>query len=169
MCPYNMLCKSSNAAFTMLLYCVTLHIMNIHKIMKGSEILQTLFPKEEEIMYAIWEIGHPCGLSEILYTYPDLKRNTVTKVLVILMNKGYLKVDSIAKTKTRTGRTYAPCITKQDYDRQKRAVNDIVESPNAETGIMKYLSALVDSRDAGQELIEQMENMIEQYKRNNGI
>ena len=70
---------------------------------------------------------------------------------------------------TRTGKAYAPCIRKQDYDRQKKAVNDIVESPNAETGIMKYLSALVDSRDAGQELIEQMENMIEQYKRDNGM
>ena len=44
-----------------------------------------------------------------------------------------------------------------------------MESPNAETGIMKYLSALVDSKDAGQELIEQMENMIEQYKRDNGM
>ena len=85
------------------------------------------------------------------------------------MNKGYLKADSIAKTKTRTGKAYAPCIRKQDYDRQKKAVNDIVESPNAETGIMKYLSALVDSKDAGQELIEQMENMIEQYKRDNGM
>lgn len=137
--------------------------------MKGSDLLQTLFPKEEEIMYAIWEIGHPCGLSEILNTYPNLKRNTVTKVLTILMNKGYLKADSIAKTKTRTGKAYAPCITKQDYDRQKKAVNDIVESPNAETGIMKYLSALVDSRDAGPELIEQMENMIEQYKRDNEV
>lgn len=76
-------------------------------------------------MYAIWTIGHPCGLSEILQTYPELKRNTVAKVLVILQDKGYLRVDSIVKTKTRTGRAYAPVATQQAYDEQKKLMNDL--------------------------------------------
>lgn len=64
--------------------------------------MKSLFQKEEEIMYAIWDIGHPCVISEILEKYPKLKRNTVAKVLNVLVDKGYLKVDSIVKTSTST-------------------------------------------------------------------
>lgn len=129
--------------------------------------MQLLFPKEEEIMYAIWEIGHPCGLSEILHAYPELKRNTVAKVLVILQDKGYLRVDSIVKTKTRTGRAYAPVVTKQAYDEQKKIMDDLVESPNVKKGVLTYLSALVDAGGTDEELedmIGQMEDMIRQYR-----
>lgn len=129
--------------------------------------MQLLFPKEEEIMYAIWEIGHPCGLSEILQAYPELKRNTVAKVLVILQDKGYLRVDSIVKTKTRTGRAYAPVVTKQAYDEQKKIMDDLVESPNVKKGVLTYLSALVDAGGTDEELedmIGQMEDMIRQYR-----
>ena len=129
--------------------------------------MQLLFPKEEEIMYAIWEIGHLCGLSEILRTYPELKRNTVAKVLVILQEKGYLQVDSIVKTKTRTGKAYAPVITKQAYDEQKKIMDDLVESPSVKRGLFTYLSALIDTGGTDGELedmIGQMEEMIRQYK-----
>lgn len=129
--------------------------------------MQLLFPKEEEIMYAIWKIGHPCGLSEILQAYPELKRNTVAKVLVILQDKGYLRVDSIVKTKTRTGRAYAPAVTQQAYDEQKKIMNDLVESPSVKKGVLTYLSALVDTKGADEELedmIGQMEDMIRQYR-----
>ena len=51
--------------------------------------MQQLFPKEEEIMYAIWEIGQPCVISDIVKRYPEIKRNTVKKVLPILVKKQY--------------------------------------------------------------------------------
>lgn len=129
--------------------------------------MQLLFPKEEEIMYAIWEIGHPCGLSEILNAYPELKRNTVAKVLVILQEKGYLRVDSIVKTRTRTGKAYAPAVARKDYDEQKKIMEHLVESPNVRKGVMSYLSALVDTGGDDEEMAEmigQMEGMIEQYR-----
>lgn len=129
--------------------------------------MQLLFPKEEEIMYAIWEIGHPCGLSEILNAYPELKRNTVAKVLVILQNKGYLRVDSIVKTRTRTGKAYAPAVEKRAYDEQKKIMKDLVESSSVKNGVLAYLSALVDTRGNDEEtedMIGQMEDMIQQYR-----
>ena len=61
-----------------------------------------LTPREEQIMNTIWNMDHPCLISEILKASPALKRNTVAPALVVLENKGYLKVDSIGKSYTRT-------------------------------------------------------------------
>ena len=49
--------------------------------------MQLLYPKEEEIMYAIWEIGHPCVISDIVKAHPEIKRNTIKKVLLILLRQ----------------------------------------------------------------------------------
>ena len=87
--------------------------------------------------------------------------------MVILQDKGYLRVDSIVKTKTRTGRAYAPAVTQQAYDEQKKIMNDLVESPSVKKGVLTYLSALVDTKGADEELedmIGQMEDMIRQYR-----
>ena len=78
----------------------------------------SLFEKEEAVMYTIWGIGHPCVISDILKTNPELNRNTVVKVLKTLTSKGYIKVDSIIKTATRTGRGYIPIIQQEDYEAQ---------------------------------------------------
>ena len=63
-----------------------------------------LTPREEQIMNTIWNMDHPCLISEVLKAEPSLKRNTVAPALVVLENKGYLKVDSIGKSYTRTGK-----------------------------------------------------------------
>ena len=65
--------------------------------------MQTLTRKEEQIMQAVWQIGHPCLISEILKKDVTLKRNTVAPGIITLTKKGYLKVDSIGKSMTRTG------------------------------------------------------------------
>lgn len=36
-----------------------------------------LTPREEQIMNTIWNMDHPCLISEILKASPALKRNTV--------------------------------------------------------------------------------------------
>lgn len=126
--------------------------------------MKSLFQKEEEIMYAIWDIGHPCVISEILEKYPKLKRNTVAKVLNVLVDKGYLKVDSIVKTSTRTGRAYVPLIKKEVYQEQKKLMEEIVESDNVQEGILSYCSTLIDSESPSEEFICELEKMIEQYK-----
>lgn len=127
--------------------------------------MQTLFQKEEEIMYAIWDVGHPCVISEILEKHPELKRNTVTKVLVILERKGYLKVDSIVKTATRTGRAYAPRIKKEEYLEQKEVMDNIIKLDTVQEGILKYCSSLINSKRPSEKFICELEEMINQYKK----
>lgn len=107
--------------------------------------MQLLHPKEEEVMYAIWNVGHPCVISELLRTHPALKRNTVAKVLVILEKKGYLAVDSIVKTVTRTGRAYVPVVSFAEYETQKKMISLIVESQKVSDGVLNCCSELLSS------------------------
>ena len=126
--------------------------------------MQLLFPKEEEIMYAIWDIGHPCVISEIMRKHPELKRNTVAKVLTILEKKGYLRVDSIVKTVTRTGRAYAPSVCRDDYEAQQALMADIVKSANVQDGILSYCTTLLDSKKVSEKFVLEMEKLINDFK-----
>ena len=65
-----------------------------------------LTPREEQIMNTIWNMDHPCLISEILKASPALKRNTVAPALVLLENKGYLKVDWIKRNFSQDGSVF---------------------------------------------------------------
>ena len=130
--------------------------------------MELLFPKEEEVMYTIWEVGHPCVISEILKQNPDLKRNTVAKVILILEEKGYVTGDSIVKTVTRTGRAYRALISKETYDAQKKLMADIVDSPSAERGMLKYCASLVNTTDVSEEFLTELEAIIDQLRNTEG-
>ena len=125
-----------------------------------------LHPREEDVMYTIWEIGHPCVISEILNKNPELKRNTVAKVLNILEQKGYIVVDSIVKTVTRTGRAYAPIIEKECYEEQKILMKNITETPNTLDGILNYCLTFLDSRKSqiNKKFIQEMDRLISEFK-----
>lgn len=127
----------------------------------------SLHPREEDVMYTIWEIGHPCVISEILNRNPELKRNTVAKVLKILEQKEYIVVDSIVKTVTRTGRAYTPIIKKECYEEQKTLMKSITENPNIFDGILNYCSTLLDTRKSKitKDFIEEMDRLISEFKK----
>lgn len=110
--------------------------------------MQTLTRKEEQIMQAVWEIGHPCLISEILKKDTTLKRNTVAPGIITLTKKGYLKVDSIGKSMTRTGRAYAPVISRHAYEEQQTLIQCVVDSPTTKDGILNYLQLLIDTDQA---------------------
>ena len=126
--------------------------------------MKQLFQKEEDVMDAIWDIGHPCVISEILMTHPELKRNTVAKLLVTLEKKGFLEVDSIVQTKTRTGRAYKPTITKAAYEEQKQLFDTVINEDNARKGVFSFISALVESQNIDDDFIQEMDSLINNYK-----
>ena len=110
--------------------------------------MQTLTRKEEQIMQAVWQIGHPCLISEILKKDTTLKRNTVAPGIITLTKKGYLKVDSIGKSMTRTGRAYAPIVTPHAYDEQQKLIQCVVDSQATKDGILNYIQLLIDTNQA---------------------
>ena len=110
--------------------------------------MQTLTRKEDQSMQAVWQIGHPCLISEILKKDTTLKRNTVAPGIITLTKKGYLKVDSIGKSMTRTGRAYAPIVTQHAYDEQQKLIQCVVDSQTTKDGILNYIQLLIDTNQA---------------------
>lgn len=107
-----------------------------------------LTPREEQIMNTIWNMDHPCLISEILKASPALKRNTVAPALVVLENKGYLKVDSIGKSYTRTGKAYVAAIS---------------QSRDTETGVLNFLAAYVKSKNMSADFPQRIREILEHY------
>ena len=120
-----------------------------------------LTPREEQIMNTIWNMDHPCLISEVLQAEPSLKRNTVAPALVILENKGYLKVDSIGKSYTRTGKAYVAAISKEAYREQKAFLDAISHSRDTETGVLDFLTAYVKSANMSPDFPERIRKVLE--------
>ena len=120
-----------------------------------------LTPREEQIMTTIWNMDHPCLISEILKASPALKRNTVAPALVILENKGYLKVDSIGKSYTRTGKAYVAAISKEAYEEQQAFLKAISQSRDTETGVLDFLTAYVKSKNMSADFSQRIREILE--------
>ena len=127
--------------------------------------MQLLFPKEEETMYIIWALKHPCVISDILKYDPSQKRNTIAKVLISLERKHYIVVDSIVKTTTRYGRAYRAIISQKRYENQKKLFNIVENSSSAQRGILKFVSSLISSEQLDDTFIDEISNLIDNYKK----
>ncbi|MCI8332962.1 MAG: BlaI/MecI/CopY family transcriptional regulator [Lachnospiraceae bacterium] len=126
--------------------------------------MQELIPKEKEIMDIIWQMAHPCLISDILKTDPALKRNTVAKVLVSLNKKGYIQVDSIKRTSTRTGRAYVPAISKQEYEKQHTLIHTLFQNGTVSSNMLSFLSTMLDANQIDDDFIHEIEALIQDYK-----
>ena len=113
--------------------------------------MQTLTRKEEQIMQAVWQIGHPCLISEILKKDVTLKRNTVAPGIITLTKKGYLKVDSIGKSMT----------DQHAYNEQKKLIQCVVDSPTTKGGILNYIQSLIDTNQADDAFTTALKEKIE--------
>lgn len=126
--------------------------------------MDKLFDKEKEIMDIFWTANQPYLISDVLKAKPTLNRNTVAKALISLERKGYLKVDSIRRTITRTGRAYVPAITKEDYEKNEHLLDSIQTSTSLPHTSLAFFSNLIECGDIDDEFIAQLEDMIQKYK-----
>lgn len=126
--------------------------------------MQLLLPKEKEIMDGFWKLGKPCLISDILKNNPELSRNTVAKALITLEMKGYLKVDSIRKTVTRTGRAYVPTVSKDIYESKLAIINQITDKQDLSPKALSFLSAFLQTEQVEDSLIDELDAMIQNYK-----
>ena len=75
-------------------------------------------------------------------------KRQVAPGIITLTKKGYLKVDSIGKSMTRTGRAYAPIVTQHAYDEQQKLIQCVVDSQTTKDGILNYIQLLIDTNQA---------------------
>lgn len=126
--------------------------------------MDKLFDKEKEIMDIFWTANQPYLISDVLKAKPTLNRNTVAKALISLERKGYLKVDSIRRTITRTGRAYVPAITKEDYEKNEHLLDSIQASISLPQTSLAFFSNLIECGDIDDAFIVQLEDMIQKYR-----
>ena len=126
--------------------------------------MQELLNKEKRIMDIYWSVNEPYLISDILKADPSLNRNTVAKALVSLEKKGYLKVDCIKRTVTRSGRAYVPAVTKEDYKKNELLLDSIRTSTSMSQTSLAFFSCLIDQESVNDEFISKLESMIQDYK-----
>jgi len=82
--------------------------------------MQKLAKREEQIMHAVWQLGH-AFIKEIITEMPDPKPhyNTIATMVKILEDKGFLGHEAIGNVFR-----YFPVISKDMY--QRHTMNDIV-------------------------------------------
>ena len=115
-------------------------------------------------MDIIWQMDRPCLISDVLKTDPALKRNTVAKVLVSLNKKGYIQVDSIQRTSTRTGRAYVPAIPKQEYEKQHALIQTLFQNGTVTNNMLSFLFSMLDADQLDDDFINEIETLIQDYK-----
>lgn len=126
--------------------------------------MQKLFEKGKKIMNIFWSVNKPCLISDILNIDSSLSRNTVAKALVTLEKKGFLKVDSIRRTVTRTGRAYIPVVSKKEYELQQSHIQAVTEGNSISQNALSLFSTLLQSDCVEDDFIDQLEAMISDYK-----
>lgn len=104
------------------------------------------------------------AVPRIIYRIPCQKVNkSVAPALVVLENKGYLKVDSIGKSYTRTGKAYVAAISKEAYKEQQAFLNAISQSRDTETGVLDFLAAYVKSKNMSADFPQRIREILEHY------
>ncbi len=126
-----------------------------------------LFDKENEVMEIFWKLDRPCLISEILRESPSLSRSTVSKVLVRLEQQGFLKVDSLKKSVTRTGRAYVAAISKEQYETCKEIGESLFDNRQLPNNTLKLVSCLLKTSTVEDSFIQELEQMIQDYKNSN--
>lgn len=125
--------------------------------------MKLLGTKEMQIMNLFWELDRPCVISDLLNADSTLNRNTAAKLLVALDKKGYIKVHSIRRTITRTGRAYVPTMTREDYERKYSVVNALADRNDLSKNAMTFMSAFLQTDSLSDDLIEELDSIIQKY------
>ncbi len=121
-----------------------------------------LSKRELDVMNVLWAEDKPLIASEIPERQPELSINTVQSVLKKLLQRGFIEVAQIVQSGTVLSRSYVPVITPEEYA-VKYVTSEIFPYQKMILGT-GYLSALFDSAENDQELIEELERFIQQKK-----
>ncbi len=124
-----------------------------------------LTDKEEQILETMWREERPLTRSEIISLTVDRrwKESTIHVFLNRLLRKGSIRVCDIVKTSTNYGRTYEPTFSAEEYD-MARLRNDF-ENVNPESStISNFISFIVKSTKLNKESINELEDIIQEYK-----
>ncbi|MCD1147901.1 BlaI/MecI/CopY family transcriptional regulator [Peptoniphilus sp. KCTC 25270] len=124
-----------------------------------------LSESEQQIIETMWREGKALTRSQIIRSTENKKwkESSIHIILNRLLEKNSIEVDDIVKTATNYGRTYKPTFNKDEYDlnRLKNTYEGIKPSSKETT---KFVSFLVQSQAMNKEELEEIEQLIKEYK-----
>ncbi len=125
----------------------------------------TLTPNEYSIVSAMWDAGHSLSRNEIMEACKDAKwkSNSVHILLNQLLDKGAIIVDGFKRTGKNYGRTYAPTVTKEEYDLMQ--LNRVVVEQRPEKSVLaKFAAGFIGGEDVDMDVLNDLEKMIQSRK-----
>ena len=120
--------------------------------------MQKLAKREEQIMQAVWQLGH-AFIKEIINEMPDPKPhyNTIATMVKILEDKRFLEHEAIGNVFM-----YYPVISKEQY--QKHAMTDIV-SQYFDNSYPNMLMFFAKEQKISDEELNEIVNLIKTQKK----
>lgn len=116
---------------------------------------KTLTKAEEEIMQILWKLNK-AFVKEIVEEMPDPKPhyNTVSTIIKILVDKGFVKYDAFGKSNR-----YYPAVAKEDYS--KGSMNQLVQK-YFNGSFTNMLSFFVKEKDLD---VQDLEDILKELKK----
>ncbi len=132
-----------------------------------SETKTHITAKEHEIMKVLWNSEKPLLISELAAQVQNIALNSLHPLVKALIKKGYIKVAGHEKVSKTYSRLYAPAVTVEEY--AAITVNEIFKNSKQPMNMPSLLSCFVknNTKDSSDEIIEEMEQFIDDYKKNN--
>ena len=122
---------------------------------------------EKQILETLWRENKSLTRSEIIdLTYDKTwKESSIHVLLNQLLTKKAIQTDNIVRTGKSYGRTYKPTITKEEYElmQLKKTFKDVNPSKSS---IGNFFSALIESENIGNDVLEELESLIKKHKEN---
>lgn len=130
----------------------------------------SLTKNELEIMELMWKEERPLSRTEIIELSPNRSwsASSIHILLNKLLEKKAIEVSGFVQTNKNYGRTYAPLITQNDY--LLFSLNELKESPyykSKSDATVSIFSALIEDKDVSDELLCELEEILEERKRQN--
>ena len=130
----------------------------------------SLTNNELEIMELMWKMKRPLSRTEIIDLSPDRSwsASSIHILLNKLLEKEAIEVSGFVKTNKNYGRTYSALITQNDYILS--SLNQMKQSSyykSKSTATASIFAALIQDSDIDDELIDELEKILEERKKQN--
>lgn len=130
----------------------------------------SLTSNELEIMELMWKMKRPLSRTEIIDLSPDRSwsANSIHILLNKLLEKEAIEVSGFVKTNKNYGRTYSPLITQNDY--VLSSLNQMKQSSyykSKSTATASIFATLIQDSDIDDELLDELEKILEERKKQN--
>ncbi len=123
-----------------------------------------LSKRELDVMNVFWAQEGPVIASDIPKVNDSLSINTVQAVIKKLIQKKYLKIDEIVYSGTVLTRSYLPIVTADEY--AKRQIQTDASFLSKYTNKIGVVEALLDAEEDQTQLLNDLEELVKQRKKN---